>query len=69
MRQTAFRADPVEREFIDFDGSIVRHRVPGSFFEFIQRERMHDPATGMARLDLAFDTGNAQGIFKMTAAA
>ncbi|HEY7887792.1 MAG TPA: DUF1338 domain-containing protein [Steroidobacteraceae bacterium] len=69
VRQTAYRADLVEREFIDFDGSIVRHSVPGSFFEFIQRERVHDPATGVARLDLAFDTGNAQGIFKMTAAA
>jgi hypothetical protein len=69
VRQTAFRADPVEREFIDADGGIVRHRVPGSFFEFIQRERIHDAAVGISRLDLAFDTGNAQGIFKMTAAA
>lgn len=69
VRQTAFRADPVVREFIDADGSVVRHNVPGSFFEFIQRERIHDPVTGHSRLDLAFDTGNAQGIFKMTAAA
>jgi hypothetical protein len=69
VRQTAFRADPVEREFIDAGGRVVRHRVPGSFFEFIQRERIHDPATGLSRLDLAFDTANAQGIFKMTAAA
>lgn len=69
VRQTAFRADPVEREFIDADGAVICHRVPGSFFEFIQRERIHDPATGISRLDLAFDTGNAQGIFKMTAAA
>ena len=69
VRQTAFRADPVERELIESDGGIVRHRVPGSFFEFIQRERIHDPATRVSRMDLAFDTGNAQGIFKMTAAA
>lgn len=69
VRQTAFRADPVEREFTDSDGGTVRRTVPGSFFEFIQRERMHDPATRVSRLDLAFDTGNAQGIFKMTAAA
>lgn len=69
VRQTAFRADPVEREFISSDGSAVRRTVPGSFFEFIQRERIHDPATRTSRLDLAFDTGNAQGIFKMTAAA
>jgi Domain of unknown function (DUF1338) len=69
VRQAAFRADPVEREFIESDGVIVRHRVPGSFFEFIQRERMNDPPAGVSRLDLAFDTGNAQGIFKMTAAA
>jgi hypothetical protein len=69
VRQTAFRADPVEREFIDADGGVIRHTVPGSFFEFIQRERVHDPAARASRLDLAFDTGNAQGIFKMTAAA
>ena len=69
VRQTAFRADLVARDFIDSDGSVVRHNVPGSFFEFIQRERIHDPVTGASRLDLAFDTGNAQGIFKMTAAA
>lgn len=69
VRQTAFRADVVEREFIASDGGIVRHEVPGSFYEFIQRGRMQDPATGLPRLDLAFDSGNAQGIFKMTAAA
>jgi len=69
VRQTAFRADPVDREFIDSDGAVVRRSVPGSFYEFIQRERMRDPVTGVSRLDLAFDSGNAQGIFKMTAAA
>ena len=69
VRQTAFRADPVDREFIDGNGAVIRHRVPGSFFEFIQRERLQDAASRASRLDLAFDTGNAQGIFKMTAAA
>jgi len=69
VRQTAFRADPVEREFIDCDGAVVRRSVPGSFYEFIQREKLHDPTTGAVRLDLAFDSSNAQGIFKMTAAA
>lgn len=69
IRQTAFRADPVEREFIAADGGSIRRSVPGSFYEFIQRERMRDPVTGAWRLDLAFDSSNAQGIFKMTAAA
>ena len=69
VRQTAFRADMVHRDFVDSDGSIVQRTVPGSFFEFIQRERLHDPLTGTTRLDLAFDSRNAQGIFKMTAAA
>jgi hypothetical protein len=69
VRQTAFRADQVEREFVDANGGVVRRRVPGSFYEFIQRERMRDPVTGASRLDLAFDSSNAQGIFKMTAAA
>jgi hypothetical protein len=69
VRQTAFRADPIEREFIGRDGSVTRRRVPGSFYEFIQRARMYDPAAGNWRLDLAFDSSNAQGIFKMTSAA
>ncbi|HEY0341080.1 MAG TPA: DUF1338 family protein [Steroidobacteraceae bacterium] len=69
VRQTAFRADPVERSFIDPNGAVLRRSVPGSFYEFIQRERLRDPVTGKTRLDLAFDSSNAQGIFKMTAAA
>ena len=60
VRQTAFRADSVERLF--GDGAL--RDVPGSFYEFISRDV--DPATG--RLDLAFDTGNATGIFAMTSA-
>lgn len=60
VRQTAFRADSVKRMFAD--GQL--RQVPGSFYEFISRDI--DPATG--RLDLAFDTGNATGIFAMTSA-
>jgi 2-oxoadipate dioxygenase/decarboxylase len=64
VRQTAFHADPVTCEFLGEDGGILHRQVPGSFFEFIQRETL----PGEAGLDLAFDTGNAQAIFKMTAA-
>jgi hypothetical protein len=62
--QTAFRAARVERAFEDANGDLVLRTVPGSFFEFITRQRQDD-----GRLDLGFDTGNAQGIFKMTAGA
>ena len=65
VRQTALRADPVTRDFVAEDGSLHQREVPGSFFEFIQRAAL----PGESRLDLAFDTNNAQGIFKMTAAA
>jgi hypothetical protein len=67
VRQTALRAAPVEREFRAKDGTLIRRTVPGSFFEFISRDNFIDPETRTPRLDLAFDTGNAQGIFKMTA--
>ncbi|MBK8978953.1 MAG: DUF1338 family protein [Planctomycetes bacterium] len=60
--QTAFRAAEVDRLFIGDDGHVIVRRVPGSFHEFITRLRHPD-----GRLDLAFDAGNAQGIFKMTA--
>ncbi|NTV75835.1 MAG: DUF1338 family protein, partial [Holophaga sp.] len=60
--QTAFQADPVERPFRDIEGHLVLKTVPGSFFEFITRRPQ--PGGG---LDLGFDTGNAQAIFKMTA--
>jgi hypothetical protein len=63
VRQTAFRADPVERSFAHGKATVKR-TVPGSFYEFISRDI--DPATG--RLDLAFDSSNAQGIFAMTKA-
>jgi Domain of unknown function (DUF1338) len=68
VRQTAFRADKVAREFLHDDGSRVEHEVPGSFYEFIQRDFLPDAVAGARRLDLAFDSNNAQGIFKMTSA-
>lgn len=68
VRQTAFKAAQVEREFIDADGQRVSRIVPGSFYEFITRDRYTDDA-GHSKLDLRFDSSNAQGIFKMTAAA
>ncbi|MDH1108799.1 DUF1338 domain-containing protein [Pseudomonas otitidis] len=61
--QTAYRAVQVRRELLDASGRPVQREVPGSFVEFIQRQV--DDSTG--RLDLAFDSSNAQGIFKMTA--
>jgi hypothetical protein len=67
IHQTAYRADPVARRLIDRRGRAVTRTVPGSFFEFIQRATITDES-GKQRLDLGFDSGNAQGIFKMTAA-
>ncbi|MES2069325.1 MAG: DUF1338 domain-containing protein [Pseudomonadota bacterium] len=66
VRQTAFKADSVQRQFRTGDGGAVERTVPGSFYEFISRDRFVD-ASGKEQLDLNFDTGNAQGIFKMTA--
>jgi hypothetical protein len=68
VRQTAFRADRVKRQFVDKSGALVEREVPGSFYEFITRDRYMDPASNRMVLDLGFDSGNAQGIFKMTAA-
>jgi hypothetical protein len=62
VRQTALRADPVLRRFRDADGASITREVPGSFFEFITRDVRPDGG-----LDLTFDAGNAQGIFRMTA--
>ncbi|OWQ85299.1 DUF1338 domain-containing protein [Roseateles aquatilis] len=64
VRQTAFKAARVMREFHD-RGQRVMREVPGSFHEFIQRA----PLEASGALDLAFDAGNATGIFKMTAGA
>ena len=69
VKQTAFRADPVQREFIAADGSTVTRTVPGSFYEFITRDPQPHVSVGQPAIDLGFDAGNATGIFKMTAAA
>ncbi|QCI94674.1 2-oxoadipate dioxygenase/decarboxylase family protein [Novosphingobium sp. EMRT-2] len=65
VRQTAFRADPVQRFFRDAQGRGVEREVPGSFYEFITRDR--EPLS--RKLDLSFDSANATGIFTMTRAA
>lgn len=68
VRQTAFLAARVQRRFRAEDGSFVEKEVSGSFYEFITRLPL--PAEeGKARLDLSFDSSNAQAIFKMTANA
>jgi hypothetical protein len=66
VRQTAYFAASVKRDFIARDGAVVKRVVPGSFYEFIERDPLPD---SQGRLDLSFDSGNAQGIFKMTAVA
>lgn len=63
VRQTAFRAATVHRQFRQPDGGIVEREVPGSFYEFISRGTLPG-----GKLDLGFDSSNAQGIFKMTQA-
>ncbi len=66
VRQTAYRAATVTRDFIGPDGSVVTRDVPGSFMEFITRD--HLPGDDAEpKLDLSFDPSNAQAIFKMTA--
>jgi Domain of unknown function (DUF1338) len=67
VQQTAFRADPVRRGFVG-DAGRVEHQVPGSFYEFIQRAHLPGEPGQRMLLDLAFDAGNATGIFGMTAA-
>lgn len=65
VKQTACEAELVEREFDTQQGPILRW-VPGSFFEWITRYPVATPDG--PQIDLRFDSGNAQGIFKMTAA-
>src|ERR1700730_11337055 len=67
VRQSAFKADPVRRTLRGEDGSAVELTVPGSFYEFISRDVVTG-SDGKKRLDLRFDHGSAQGIFKLTAA-
>ncbi|WP_297846292.1 DUF1338 domain-containing protein [Pseudomonas sp.] len=62
VMQTAYKACTVKRTMADASGKLQEHQVPGSFVEFIQRKI--DPIDD--KLDLNFDSSNAQGIFKMT---
>lgn len=66
VRQTAFHAARVQRNFRTADGTTITREVPGSFYEFITRLRM-PTKNGKSPLDLSFDSSNAQAIFKMTA--
>ncbi|HEX7115520.1 MAG TPA: DUF1338 family protein [Steroidobacter sp.] len=68
IKQTAYRAALVTRRFLDDSGREIHMEVPGSFYEFITREEMRG-RDGRVRLDLRFDSSNAQGIFAMTRAA
>jgi len=63
VRQTAFQAAMVDRPFLHGDDWVIQ-KVPGSFYEFIQRSPLPS-----GELDLAFDSSNATAIFKMTAAS
>jgi hypothetical protein len=65
VRQTAFLAARVMRKFRTEDG-FVEKEVNGSFYEFITRLPLPEED---GRLDLSFDSSNAQAIFKMTAGA
>jgi hypothetical protein len=65
IRQTAFLAARVQRKFRDANGNLITREVPGSFYEFITRLPMEED--GKTKLDLGFDSSNAQAIFKMTA--
>ena len=66
VRQTAFLAARVHRTFRLPDGTPTEKEVPGSFYEFITR--LPNPEQD-GKLDLSFDSSNAQAIFKMTANA
>jgi hypothetical protein len=68
VRLTAFRADPVQRSFINADGTETEMTVPGSFYEFISRDVVTGP-DGRRRLDLRFDSSNSGDAFNMSAAS
>lgn len=64
--QTALRAADVLRHFPIQLNDTHQQKVPGSFFEFIERKPLPTTGTDAAPLDLSFDSSNAQGIFAMT---
>ena len=43
------------RQFIGTDGELIEMMVPGSFYEFISRDRYLDTVAGVQKLDLGFD--------------
>ena len=67
VRQTAFLAARVMRRFRTSSGKVHEREVPGSFLELITRLPMPEDSPEAGRLDLGFDSSNAQAIFKMTA--
>ena len=67
VRQTAFLAAKVNRRFRDDAGATIEKEVTGSFYEFITRLPLPADDQTRPRLDLSFDSSNAQAIFKMTA--
>jgi len=64
VRQTALLAARVQRNFRTPDGKLTEKEVNGSFYEFITRLPLPEED---GKLDLGFDSSNAQAIFKMTA--
>jgi hypothetical protein len=66
VRQTAYLAARIQRKFRTADGTLVEKEVPGSFYEFITRLSLPEE-DGKQKLDLSFDSSNAQAIFKITA--
>ena len=64
VRQTALLAARVQRSFRGSEGKLVEKEVNGSFYEFITRLPIPEEN---GKLDLGFDSSNAQAIFKMTA--
>lgn len=66
VRQTAFLAARIHRRFLTADKDFIEKEVNGSFYEFITRLPLPEE-DGKQKLDLSFDSSNAQAIFKMTA--
>lgn len=63
--QMVYCVDIVECEFCICDGGMVKCNVLGLFYEFIMCKCMFDQVVWCWVIDLCFDVGNVQGIFKM----
>jgi hypothetical protein len=66
VRQTAFKPDPVRRQFRSADRQIEL-MVPGPFYQFISRDCVIG-TDGKKRLDLSLDQDLTKAVFKMTMA-